>query len=136
MSLSDRQSTSAHLIALDVRLGVDAALPVPEVERAVHLDDRLRLGAVVAQVALERGVLRVDLSKIFSCNNTVWGSRSRKRFCNMFSESSTGSWAELQLPCCPRGTSRKHVTKHFTQPAAPDCMTFRKYSFYRAPRIT
>ena len=25
----------------------------------------------------------------------------RKRFCDMFSESSTGSWAELQLPCCP-----------------------------------
>ena len=22
-------------------------------------------------------------------------------FCNMFSESFTGSWAELQLPCCP-----------------------------------
>ena len=61
MSLSDRQSTSAHLIALDVRLGVDAALPVPEVERAVHLDDRLRLGAVVAQVALERGGIRVHL---------------------------------------------------------------------------
>ena len=25
----------------------------------------------------------------------------RKKFCDMFSESSTGSWAELQLPCCP-----------------------------------
>ena len=24
-----------------------------------------------------------------------------KRFCNMFSEKSTGSWAELQLTCCP-----------------------------------
>ena len=23
------------------------------------------------------------------------------RFCNIFLESSTGSWAELQLPCCP-----------------------------------
>ena len=32
---------------------------------------------------------------------TVWGGRLRKRFCNMFSESSTGSWAELQLPCSP-----------------------------------
>ena len=32
---------------------------------------------------------------------TVWGGRLRKRFCNMFSDSSTGSWAELQLPCCP-----------------------------------
>ena len=32
---------------------------------------------------------------------TVWGGRLRKMFCNMFSESSTGSWATLQLPCCP-----------------------------------
>ena len=31
----------------------------------------------------------------------VWGGRLWKRFCNMSSESSTGSWAELQLPCCP-----------------------------------
>ena len=41
----------------------------------------------------------------------------------MCSESSTGSWAELQLPYCPskaRGTSRKHVTKPFPQPAVPD----------------
>ena len=29
------------------------------------------------------------------------GGRSWKRFCNMFSASSTGSWADLQLPCCP-----------------------------------
>ena len=32
---------------------------------------------------------------------TVWGGRLRKRFCKIFSESSTGSWADLQLPCCP-----------------------------------
>ena len=32
---------------------------------------------------------------------TEWGGRLlRKMFCNMFSESSTGSLAELQLPCC------------------------------------
>ena len=52
---------TVYLIALNVRLCVDAALPVPEVERAVHLDDGLRLGAVVAQVALERGGIRVHL---------------------------------------------------------------------------
>ena len=49
----------------------------------------------------------------------------RKMCCNMCSESSTGSWAELQLPYCPskqRGTFRKHVRKPFTQPAAPDCI--------------
>ena len=34
-------------------------------------------------------------------NSTFWGGRLRKMFCSMFSESSTGSWAELQLPCCP-----------------------------------
>ena len=38
-----------------------------------------------------------DLSR----SGTVWGGRLRKRFCNMLSESSTGIWAELQLPCCP-----------------------------------
>ena len=32
---------------------------------------------------------------------SFWGGRLRKMFCNMFSESSTGSWAEMQLPCCP-----------------------------------
>ena len=59
---------------------------------------------------------------------TVWGGRLSKRFFRMFPESSTGSWAELQLPCCPkkaRGTSRKHVIKPFTQPATPDCILSR-----------
>ena len=37
----------------------------------------------------------------FSTISTLWGGRLWKRFCKMFSESSTGSWAELQLPCCP-----------------------------------
>ena len=27
--------------------------------------------------------------------------RQVEETCNMFSESSTGSWAEMQLPCCP-----------------------------------
>ena len=60
----------AYLIALDVGLGVNAALPVSEVECAVHLDDGPRLGAVVAQVALERAVLRVHLQKkrSLACN--------------------------------------------------------------------
>ena len=34
-------------------------------------------------------------------HDTVWGIRLWKRFCKMFSESSTGRWAALQLPCCP-----------------------------------
>ena len=46
-------------------------------------------------VVLTPGTLKVSHSA------TVWGGRLRKTFCNMFSESSTGSWAELQLPCCP-----------------------------------
>ena len=32
---------------------------------------------------------------------TVCGGRLSKRFRNLFSESSTGSWSEQQLPCCP-----------------------------------
>ena len=35
----------------------------------------------------------------FQWKCTGWGDRLRKMFCNMFSGSSTGSWAELQLPC-------------------------------------
>ena len=61
----------------------------------------------------------------WSCkNSTEWGGRLRKRFCNMFSDCSTGSWAELQLPCCPSKEGElpeKHVTEPFLQPAAPDC---------------
>ena len=48
------------------------------------------------------------------------------------SGSSTGSWAELQLPCCPSkqgGLPEKHVRKHFPQPAAPDCTTLPLVSF-------
>ena len=52
---------------------------------------------------------------------TVWGGRLRKMFCNMFSESSTGRTAAAMLPKQARRTSRKHVTKPFTQIAAPDC---------------
>ena len=32
---------------------------------------------------------------------TGWGGHLFRRFCNMSSESSTGYWAVLQLPCCP-----------------------------------
>ena len=61
---------------------------------------------------------------LMSSEDTVWGGRLRKIFCNMFSESSTGSWAEVQLPCCPsKGNFLKtcNVTKPFIQPAAPGC---------------
>ena len=43
----------------------------------------------------------------------------------MFSDSSTGSWAELQLPCCPSKQGKLPkimLQKPFTQPAALDCM--------------
>ena len=33
--------------------------------------------------------------------STVWGGNILKRFCKMFTQSSTGRWAVLQLPCCP-----------------------------------
>ena len=46
-------------------------------------------------------MISLDGVHLPSAIHTVWSGRLRKRFCNMFSESSTGSWAELQLPCCP-----------------------------------
>ena len=64
------------------------------------------------------------------CVGTVWCGRLSKMFCNMFSESSTGSWAAAaMLPKQARGTSRKHVTKPFTQPAAPDCSALKESRF-------
>ena len=38
---------------------------------------------------------------LFPTACTGLGGHLFRRFCNMFSESSTGSWAELQLPYCP-----------------------------------
>ena len=57
--------------------------------------------------------------------STVWGGRLRKRFCNMFSVSSTGSWAELQLPCCPskQGELPKIYNKTFYTPCRPRLAT-------------
>ena len=60
----------------------------------------------------------------FRKNATVWGGRLSKRFCLHFSESSSCSaWAAWQLQFSPTayGTLRKHLTKPFTQPAAPHC---------------
>ena len=56
-----------------------------------------------------------------SAHSTVWGSRWRKRFCNW--EFPLLVWAAWQLQFSPAacGTLRKHVTKPFSQPAAPDC---------------
>ena len=45
--------------------------------------------------------VQVDLTPESRNISTVWGGRLCERFCNMFSESSTGSWAELQLLCFP-----------------------------------
>ena len=42
----------------------------------------------------------------------------RKRFCNMFSESSTGSWAELQLPCCP--SKQRELPENMLQNLLPN----------------
>ena len=49
---------------------------------------------------------RSKVAEYWSLNNilmlsTVWDGRLWKRFCKIFSESSTGRWAVLQLQCCP-----------------------------------
>ena len=64
----------------------------------------------------DRGeVLKRHVMYFKSCQvHTGWGGRLWKRFCNMFCESSTGSWAELQLPCCPskHGELRKNMLQN------------------------
>ena len=69
--------------------------------------------------------LFIDLDSSASKCSTVWGGRLRKRFCNMFSVSSTGSWAELQLPCCPskQGELPKIYNKTFYTPCRPRLAT-------------
>ena len=41
-----------------------------------------------------------------------------ERFCKMFSESFTGSWAELQLPCCP--SKQGELLENILQSGAAD----------------
>ena len=67
------------------------------------------------------------VKRIFSKCHTIWGGRLSKMFCNMFSGSSP--WAAWQLQFSPAacGTLRKHVTKPFPRPAAPDCIITREY---------
>ena len=54
----------------------------------------------------------------FTCC-TGWGGHLFRRFCKLFSESSTGCRAILQLPKQVRGTYRTHITKPSEQVAAP-----------------
>ena len=57
-------------------------------------------GHLVQQHAVDVGLPHLQggayLIKIYSLGRQV-----EENVCNIFSESSTGSWAELQLPCCP-----------------------------------
>ena len=53
----------------------------------------------------------------------------------MFSGSGSSllAWAAWQLQFTPSacGTLRRHVTKHFPQPPAPDCIKYEgKYTYY------
>ena len=42
-----------------------------------------------------------NYSGIGKLSTTGWGGHLFRRLCKLFSESSTGCWAILQLPCCP-----------------------------------
>ena len=50
--------------------------------------------------------------------STVWGVRLCKRFCRMFSESSTGCWAVLQVPCC-LGELTENILQHLFNKLPP-----------------
>ena len=60
---------------------------------------------------------------------TVWGGRLRKRFCNMFSESSTGSWAELHLPCRPskQGELPENMLQNLLLNLPPQTVLYLRY---------
>ena len=68
---------------------------------------------------------------------TRWGGHLFRRFCKMFSESSQDDGlytAAAMLPKQAWGTLRKHVTKPFPQPAAPDCTVEGKRHLVFRPR--
>ena len=54
---------------------------------------------------------------------TVWSSRlgCKKMFCKILSESSTGRWAVLQLPCCPskQGELSENILKNLFHSLPP-----------------
>ena len=53
-----------------------------------------------------------------------------RRFCNMFSESSPGHWAVLQLPCCPskQGNFQKTYYKTFGSSYRPRLYVYRLHN--------
>ena len=53
--------------------------------------------------------------------STGWGVHLFRRFCKMFSESSPGCWAVLQLSCCPskQGNFQKTYYKTFGTSCRP-----------------
>ena len=55
---------------------------------------------IIGQAQEHREMQFYDSS--FSVGYTVWGGNMFRRCCKMFSGSSTGRWAVLQLSCCPR----------------------------------
>ena len=84
------------------------------------------------------GVL-LALQEMVFFGATVWGGRLRKRFCNMFSESSTGNWAELQLPCCTskKGELPENILQHLLHNLPPQTIrtaTARCTPLQLAPR--
>ena len=61
---------------------------------------------------------------VFNLENYILGRQFVKKVLKMFSESSTGCWANTAaavLPKQARGTLRKHFTTPFSQPDDPDC---------------
>ena len=70
-----------------------------------HLHQQIQKGKIHCPTLLHRGVCFVFRNNLLSF---YWFTlevehryRSWEMFCKMFSESSPGRWAVLQLPCCP-----------------------------------
>ena len=81
----------------------------PMREREREREQQVHYSSLLATNTKKSDSARSVRHRPFLC--TVWGGRFWKRFCNMFSESSTGSWAELQLPRCPSKQVRLQENK-------------------------
>ena len=63
----------------------------------------------------------VKMQQFHQTNHTGWGGHLFRMFCKLFSESSTGRWVILQLPCCPskKGELLEHILQNLPKKWPP-----------------
>ena len=104
--------------AIQVVVAAAASLPLPRTSTAAAA--RARGCSPLSKAARRRPRPFASARSL----STGWAGHLFPRFCLLFSESSPGCWALLQLPCCPSKQGELlenilHITKPSEQVAAP-----------------